>query len=190
MGISKALKKVRRFHENKKKIPKIVLRKVNRDEIIYGARAHNRQLPKKLRVKTEDYDIYTENPKREARELERALDKKFKGDFFKVEPAQFAGTHRVKSKINGKVYADYSKAPGKVPFKKIGGKRYVKLSHVKKTIRKTLKDPTAEFRHAKDRDALNRIKLAEKLKKARKRKPSQPRNGLVFKPSRFRFKPL
>lgn len=188
MVISKTLKKVRMFHENKKHISKIVLKKVNRDEIIYGARAHNKQLPKKLRVQTEDYDIFTNNPKKEAKELERALDKKFNGNYFEVKAAIHPGTYKVKSRINGVGYADYTKPTEKIPFRKIGGKKYIKLSYVKKHIKKTLKDPTASFRHDKDRDTLNRIKLSE-TKKPKKR-ILQPRNGIVFKPSKFRFKPL
>ncbi len=35
---------------------------------------------------------------------------------------------------------------------------------------KSLKDPEAEFRHAKDRDALNRIRIYEKLKGIRKKR--------------------
>ena len=35
---------------------------------------------------------------------------------------------------------------------------------VKKHIKKTLKDPEAKYRHDKDRDALNRIEIYQKMK--------------------------
>jgi len=75
--------------------------------------------------------------------------------------------------VESNYHSDYTKPEGKIPSEKIGGKRYVKLSHVKKTIKKTLKDPEAKYRHAKDRDALNRINIYESRKK--KRAPSRPR---------------
>lgn len=156
------INKTQIFHSKKGNIRNIILSKTGMNEIIYGASAINKQLPKHLKVHTEDYDILTNNPRKEAREVERALDKYFGGNYFKVEPAIYGGTFRVKSLVDGKVYADYSLLEGNVPYKIINGKKYITLSYAKKQKIKTLKDPQAKFRHAKDRDTLNRIRLAEK----------------------------
>ena len=158
------LKQVEHFHKNKHKIPKVVLSQTDNHEIIYGARALNKHFPKFLEKPTVDFDIFSDTPKKDADETEKALDKTFGGDYFFVEPAQHEGTYKVKSKINKEGYVDYTKPDKKIPSRKIGKHRYVKLSYVKKHILKTLKDKEAKYRHDKDRDALNRIKVYEKLK--------------------------
>ena len=157
------LKRVEHFHRYKHRIPGIILRAVDDKEIIYGARALNKRFPSFLDVPTQDYDIYTPHPKRDAREVEKALDKEFGGDFFYVTKAQCPRTWRVRSHVNDEVYADYTKPEEKIPYDTIGGRNYVTLKHTKKHIERTLNDPSSEFRHAKDRDALNRIKIYEKI---------------------------
>lgn len=160
-----SLKKSEHFHRNKKKIPRTIVEKMDKHEIIYGARALNKRFPPFLDRPTQDYDIFTPHPRRDARETERALDKKFGGDFFYIEPAIHPNTWRVRSHVNGEVYVDYTKPDGPIPFDVIGGQKYVKLSQVKKSIKNTLDDPSSSFRHDRDRDALNRIKIYEKLKR-------------------------
>ena len=162
------LKEVEHFHKHKKCIPKVVLSVTEVHEIIYGARALNKQLPSYLDKHTEDYDIFSPTPKKDAMQTEKKLDKHFGGDYFYVEPAKHEGTWKVKSKINKQGYADYTKPDKKIPFRKIGGKKYVRLDYVKQHIKKTLKDKEAKYRHDKDRDALNRIKVYEKLKKPKR----------------------
>ena len=164
------LKRTKTFYRNKDDIPKIILKRTGKAEVIYGARAINKYLPDYLKVYTDDYDIYAKNPKKEAREVEKALDKHFGGNYFKVEPAQHPGTFRVKSRIDGKTYADYSPMPKKVNSKKIRGKNYITIEQLKKQKRKTLRTPTAKFRHTKDRDALNRLNLAAKVPRIKKKK--------------------
>lgn len=163
------LKQIEHFHRNKRKIPSIILSKTEAHEVIYGARALNKYLPKFLDKPTEDYDIYSRTPKKDARQIERALDKSFGGDFFFTEPALHKGTYRVKDRVRKSGVADYTKPKKKIPSKRIGGKNYEKLSHIKKHIKKTLKDKEAKYRHDKDRDALNRINIYERLKRRRKK---------------------
>lgn len=160
-----SLKKTEHHHRNKKRIPSTIKSRIDNHEIVYGARALNKRFPSFLDVPTTDYDIYTPHPKRDARETEKALDKKFGGDYFFVEPGRHPDTIRVRSHVDGKVYADYTKPDESIPSDKIDGIRYVKLSYVKKRIHKTLDDPSASYRHEQDRDALNRIKIYEKKKK-------------------------
>ena len=168
------LNKVNQYYSKKKSIRKIVLKNVGKDEIIYGQSALNRQLPKKLRVHTEDYDIFAKNPREEAKQLEKALDKHFSGNYFTTKPAIHKGTFKVISKIDGKTYADYTLLKKKTPYKIINGKKYVTLEYIKRDKIKILKDPEAKFRHAKEKDALNRLLLAERLKRQRKRIARRP----------------
>ncbi len=165
-----SLKQTERYHRNRRKIPKIILSKTGKKEIIFGAKASNKQLPLFLNVRTRDFDIYSSTPKKDALELERALDKDFGGNFFRTEAAEHKGTFKVISNITGNTRADFSKKPKNVPFKVINGKKYVTLDYIKSSIRKTLRDPIAEFRHVKEKDRLKRILLKEKLKRKMKRK--------------------
>lgn len=158
------LKRIRTFYERKSNIRNIILENVGEDEIIYGASAINKYLPLKLRIYTEDYDIFAINPYAEARQVERALDKYFGGNYFQVKPAEHKGTFRVVSKIDGKVYADYTLTPKKIPYKIINGKRYITLDYAKKDKLRMLRNPKAKFRRSKDKDSLNRMNLAKSFK--------------------------
>ena len=180
------IKRVEHFHKNKGKIDKVILSKTGKKEIIYGARAMNKRFPPFLDRQTTDFDIFTPTPKKDAQETERALDKSFGGNYFYVEPAKHPGTYKVKSRINKEGYADYTKPDKEIPSEKVGKHRYVKLSYVKKHIKKTLKGPEAKYRHDKDRDALNRIIIYERLRKARgkKRKPIKKTKSKKRKVSR------
>ena len=160
-----SVRKTERFHKQKKKINKTIIKKMDKHEIIYGARALNKRFPSFLDTPTQDYDIYTPYPKRDANETEKALDKKFGGNFFHVTKGQCPRTWRVRGQVNNEVYADYTKPEEKIPYDMIDGRKYVTLEHTKKHIIKTLDDPTSEYRHAKDRDALNRIKIFERRKR-------------------------
>jgi len=160
-----SVRKTEKFHKQKKKIPKTIVSKMDGHEIIYGARALNKRFPSFLDTQTQDYDIFTPHPKRDAHETERALDKEFGGNFFYVTRANCPRTWRVRSTVNDEVYADYTKPEETIPYEVIGGRKYVSLDYAKKHIIKTLDDPSASYRHSKDQDALNRIKIYERLKK-------------------------
>lgn len=152
------LKKTDVFHRKKKDINRIILNKTNSKEIIYGARATNKQVPKHLQEPTTDYDIFSNTPKKDAKEVEQALDNHFGGDYFDVEAAQHPGTWKVKG-LNGKTYVDYTDKPKGTRSVVIGGKKYTPLPSIAAKIKRTLKDDTAKYRWRKDRDTLNRIKI-------------------------------
>lgn len=164
------LQDVETFHRKKKEIKKIILSKTGKHEIIFGQRAVNKRVPDFLDRPTTDYDIFTPTPKKDAKQTENALDKHMGFNAFEIVPAKHEGTHKVKSLIDGETYADYTKPDKKVPYEKIGKHNYIKLAWIKKQIGKTLKDPTSSFRHDKDKDTLNRIKIYEKLKQNPTRK--------------------
>jgi len=65
--------------------------------ILYGSTAVNFYTPPHLDVVAGDYDVYSQTPKKSARKLERKLDKKFKGNYFKVEKAKYPRTWKVRS---------------------------------------------------------------------------------------------
>lgn len=164
------LEEKNRFLKNKNQVRKIILSEIKKDGgVIFGARAVNKFVPKHLRVHTEDYDVLVKgDPKKVARRIERRLDKKFKGNFFKVQPAQHPGTETIKNNLSGKTTADLSKLKEKVPTRTIKGVRFARLSFQEKKIRESLANPEAKFRHQKDRFTRDRIKLARKHKPKRR----------------------
>jgi hypothetical protein len=131
-------------------------------QIVYGARATNVQLPTYLRKKTEDYDILTKKPKKSARELVNEL-KKVTGKDFKIEKAQHKGTYKIK--LGDKTIVDYTQLKKLPKIKESWGIKYKDLSSIKKSTRRLIKKPSAEFRRDKDLSTLDRIKQLEELEK-------------------------
>ena len=136
-----------------------------RGHIIFGARAVNKFLPPYLDKHTEDYDIYSKTPHKTAHRVENKMDKRYGGDLFFVKKGMNEGTFRIMSNVTNREVVDYTIRPDKVQHKTIGGLKYATLNHQKKKIRESLNNPEAFFRHAKDRETLQRIKLFEKTKR-------------------------
>ena len=150
---------------------KIIEKQVKKDNnIIYGARAAKKQIGFVARP-TQDYDILSPRPRRSARKLERNLDKQAGRDIYYMKPAMHPGTFKVKSKgfdgkkntPDDKEVADFTKPNRKYKTKTIEGIRYVTLAEIKKDKRTALADKQFAFRHAKDQEDLDRIKLAKEM---------------------------
>lgn len=130
-----------------------------RKQVVYGARALNKQLPTNLRKKTKDYDIYTAKPKESAEELVRRLKRDIKGGRFKVEQAKYPKTFKVKR--GKRTIADYTATTKKPKSKNFFGVKYAQIEYQKRKAKRALKDKSSEYRWKKDVDALERIKLSE-----------------------------
>ncbi len=151
------------YYKNKELAKQLIIQDASEDgHIIFGAQALNAQLPQHLRKHTEDVDLFTKKSKKEAEEMEKKLDKAYGGDYFRVQQAKHKGTYKVKSNVTNRTVADYTSQGKKPSFKNILGTRYATLSSIKRKIGKTLRDEEQEFRHDKDRETLQRIKLHEK----------------------------
>ena len=162
-------KQTLRYYKKRKGIPKVIYNQID-NEIIYGGKAVNIRVKRELKRPTEDWDLYAKKAKQEAIKTERALDKHMNFNAFETVPGIHPGTFRVTSRATGKVRADYTRPENSIPYDTISGKKYIKLQAMKEQLKKTLKDPTQKFIHAKLRDNLNRIILHERMVKARKAK--------------------
>ena len=162
--LSGNLNKSKQFHKQKHRIKPTIKSTIGKKEIIYGETALNHYFPKWLDRPTQDVDVYSKTPRKDARQAERKLDHVFGGDHFYVKPALHKGTYKVVAHANQEGYADFTKPEQKIPHKVVGGKNVVALSFVKERIKKTLADPESKYRHSKDRDALNRIRIYERMK--------------------------
>lgn len=138
------------------------------DAIVYGARAINARLPEWLEKPTTDWDILTtKDAAKVARNLEKKLDKRYGGDFFVVEPARHPGTFRIKSRVTGQGVADITLKDSAITFTAKDGINYTTLEYQEEIAKEILDDPTQKFRHQKDRDTLNRIKVFRTQSKKR-----------------------
>ena len=158
----------------KSKVEKTILKQVKKNkEIVYGAKALNKQVVGFVQRPTQDYDIYSTKPKRSARQVEKKLDKLYGFDHFYTKPAMNPGTTRVMSK--GKDLdkgtrddynvADYTEKPRKVRVVTIGGVKYAHVSKIKEDKVKALMDPAYKFRHEKDKWDLERIKKTKQWRR-------------------------
>jgi len=163
-------KNLKRYYMRDRKIPSLILSTIGNKEIIHGTTALNAHLPKWLDRQTDDIDVFSSTPKKDARQAERLLDRQFGFDAFALKPALHEGTTKVYSKVTGRGLADFTKPDKRPPSKKIKGKRYVTLSYINKTAKKTLKDKESAFRHAKDKDSIQRIKTFRKFNKNTRKK--------------------
>lgn len=147
--------------------------------IVHGGQAINAYLPPWLDKETQDWDIFAPgNAKKQAEELEKKLDKRYGGDYFGTEPALHPGTFRIRNKVTGDVIADITLKEGEIEFKKIKGINYATLDYHEEHILGMLDNPETAFRHKKDSETLQRIKIFKKAKKRRARKQRQDNDYL------------
>ena len=130
---------------------------------VYGAQAYNEYLPPPLDKHTKDWDVYHPKPKKMAHALEKHLDKKFGGDYFRVKKAKYPNTHKVVSNVTGETVVDFTKPEGKVASRMaIDGVKYARMKYLKKKLLAQLRNPAAKFRRKKDLETLKRIQVFEK----------------------------
>lgn len=152
-----------KYYKNKALAKEIILQDASVDKhVIYGEQAVKAHLPSHLHRYTEDYDIFAKNPKAEAKQMEKKLDKIYGGNYFRTKKGAHKGTHKVISNVTNKTVVDYTKEPKKLNSVQIGGNLFVGINAIKKQLKKTLKDEASSFRHDKDFETLQRIKLGEK----------------------------
>lgn len=142
-------------------IKNIILNKASKEgQIIYGARAINRQVSVPYRKETSDYDILTKKPKKSAKEIVNELNKRY-GNKFKLEKAIHKGTYKVKEIDTHKTIVDYTQLKKEPKIKKSWGNKFKDIKSIKKSINKSINKVGNEFRKEKDLDALRRIKINE-----------------------------
>jgi len=150
-------------YRDKQTIKNIILEMVQRKkQVVYGQQSVNVQLPKHLRRKTKDVDIYTKKPEESAKELVDRLNKEFHTKKFKVVKGISKGTFKVKK--GKKTIADYTSRTRKPTSKKILGIPYASLKYQKKRLTKTTKDPSLKYRHKKDMATLDKLNKYEMTK--------------------------
>ena len=144
-----------------------IVKQTRKDKgIVYGARSINAQAGIFSRP-TQDWDIFTKNPKKSAMKIEKKMDRISGGDNYYSKKGVHKGTWKVKGKGFDKRKGtrddtgiiDYSKTPSpKPPVVLIRGVRFRTLTQEIKAKRKSIADPNFAFRHAKDKEDLMRMR--------------------------------
>ena len=157
------------LERNKNVINRVIRNRLAKTKrVVHGARAQNIQLPRFLeRRPTIDWDVFAKNPILAAHGMERALDKKFKGDFFGIKKGvtERLRVRKVFSKDTGESFVDFSMPDRHVPTKAIRGKRFATLKDQVEKAKTNLKDPAKIFRAGKDRSLVRRVREFEKLRR-------------------------
>jgi len=156
------------LRRNKNVINRVVRGRLAKTKrIVHGARSQNAQLPSFLKRKaTVDWDVFAKDPKTAAMQMEMALDKKFRGDFFDVKKGKTKKlkVHKVFSNVSGESFVDYSIPDRKVPTVSKRGVRFASLKDQVERAKNNLKKPDAEFRREKDLSLIKRVRKFEKLR--------------------------
>lgn len=134
--------------------------------VVHGGRAQNAQLPTILQRKTVDWDVFAKNPRKAAKEMEKALDKKFRADAFRVRAGKTKslGVMKVISNETGEGFVDFAIPDRVVPTIAKRGVRFATLKDQVARAKANLPDPERAFRRAKDLEFLRRIKQFEKIR--------------------------
>ena len=159
-----------KYYRNRHLVEKIVRNYARRKQLLlFGGKAINLNVKEFLKSHTSDYDFLHKNPRKMALELEKILDKFFEGNYFRIMKGKHKGTFKVKSNVTNKTIADISKQiQKKIPTKNIRGLKVATAGHLKSRIRKTLKNPEASYRHEKEAENLQRLRLSENNKNTNK----------------------
>ena len=137
-----------------------------RKGIVHGARATNAQLPAHLDKHTDDWDMFVSSDAlAAANKLESMLDARYEGNYFEVKPALHPGTYKVMSRVTGKEVADITVPDKFIEYETIEGIRFATLDYHVRQIIRTLDDPESKYRHIKDKETLQRIRIHQKAQK-------------------------
>jgi len=137
----------------------------NKLGIVHGTRATNNQLPRYLKRETFDWDVFVPKPKQSATKLEKNLDKRYKGDYFKVVRGKGSPgvmVYKVESTLTNEGFVDFASTKRVVPSIPIRGVRFATLKDQKQIAQVNVKNKELKYRREKDLSLLKRIKTYEK----------------------------
>ena len=159
------LKRIASLLENKGDltINEVVLSQAQKKgQVLYGARAYNKQSPTYLKKKTYDYDILTKSPKKAAKATAEILRRRLRKEVT-VSKGQHKGTYRIH--LNGEQIIDYTQLKSKPKTKKVWGIEVRDIKSIKRNAVRLSRKKGTKYRREKDLDTLSRIKKIEDMEK-------------------------
>lgn len=151
-----------KYYKNRHLVEQIVRDYARRKQLIlFGGKAINLNVKKFLNTYSADFDFLHENPKKIILALEKKLDRYFEGNYFKVMKGKHEGTYKLKSNVTKRTIADITKQKEEIETRNIKGLKVATAKHLRKRIRKTLKNPANAYRFDRERENLQRLNLSE-----------------------------
>lgn len=154
------------FQRNIRVIDRVVRgRLAKTGRTVHGSRAQNEQLPRNLQKKTKDWDIFAKDPKKAAMNMEKALDKKFGGDFFKTKKGTGSPgvkVYKVKSNVTDEGFVDFASPKREIPTVSKRGVNMATLADQIRQAKENVSNPKVKYRHAKDLDLIRRYNKFKK----------------------------
>jgi|GEM_PF-3663183 len=138
--------------------------------IIYGARSIQAQIGNLNARPTKDFDIYSKQPKQDARQLAKKMN--YNTNQYYIKPAQYKDTVKIMSVGKDNIpktkddygIVDFTKRPKNLFVTKKNGIYYSTLLESWGDKQRSLRDPQYKFRHQKDLDDKKRIERHWKMK--------------------------
>ena len=154
---------------NKKRIIYDNARK--RKDIIHGSSALKEQMGIFARTPG-DIDIFSLHPRVSAIETKTSLNNSSGGDFFYTKPSRHKGTIKIKyvghDNIKGNEddvdVVDYTKMENNIKTINDNELRFRTIDDIKRSKINSLRDKSYYYRHEKDKEDLNKIRLFKLLK--------------------------
>jgi len=142
--------------------------------IVYGGRAIQANIGRLKSRPTQDWDIFSSNPTKSANQIKNKLNRVAKSNYYYTTSSQYhpstkkvysSGQDGIPKTSDDRGVADFSPTPRNARYNTINGVRYIQLRETAKDKLSALKDDAYKFRHKKDKDDLDRIRIYEKMKK-------------------------
>ena len=133
-------------------------------KVVHGAKAMNIQIPMQFQRRTDDWDVYSRTPFKDADKVEDLLDNIFHKDVFYTISVPLSAdrgkVYRVINRFTGRSVADFTYKRNMPPHIIVDSIRYASLLYLRKKLESILKNKNAQYRWAKARADLMRIDRA------------------------------
>jgi len=130
-----------KFFRNKDRAKTLIASEIaRRHGIIHGARSLNAHFPPYLDRPTEDFDVFSPNPKKSAHIVEKQLDKAFGGNFFRVKKGSNpkVETYKVVSNVDNMSVADFTRPMRRIPNVAKGRQMFTTLKYQEEQSKRVL----------------------------------------------------
>lgn len=154
------------------KSKEIIYNNMGRNDILYGSEAIARQVGGVNARQPNDLDMYSNQYKKRAVDINRGLNRTAGTSYYYMKPAIHQGTMKVMS--NGQDgrqgtrddvnIIDITKPTKHINYVTIRGRRYADIRDIRKDKITALNDKTQQFRHEKDKEDLRYINFSLKQK--------------------------
>lgn len=189
--------KARLRAKHKELVDSTILKKIKKKPyIVHGAQTLNKQLPPDLHRHTNDWDLWSKNPKKAIEKFENRLDEAAQADVFYIDNPKYVPgietyVYRVVSRITGEPVVDIMQKPDKKNiYTIIDNIKWQTLEHAKEAYKGILSNPNIRHRWSKAKHDLKRIQEFERRMEKGEHDIDIRRYPSIFRFAEVRFAPV